>query len=57
MNDNIEFIDSINGETVLNLLLKPAIPNYTIVNKAVEYILSKIESNSNQRLQMCDYCS
>ena len=55
MSDNIEFLESINGETVLDLLLKPTIPNYTIVNKAVEYILRKIENKSNQRLQMLDY--
>ena len=55
MSDNIEFLESINGETVLDLLLKPTIPNYTIVNKAVEYVLRKIENNSNQRLLMCDY--
>ena len=55
MDDNIEFLESINGETVLDLLLKPTIPNYTIVNKAVEYILRKIKNKSNKRLQMLDY--
>ena len=54
MDDNIEFLESINGETVLDLLLKPTIPNYTVVNKAVEYVLRKIEKNSNQRMQMSD---
>ena len=38
MDDNIEFLESINGETVMDLLLGQTSPNYTIVNKAVEHI-------------------
>ena len=52
MDDNIEFLESISGETVLSLLLSQPNPNFTIVNKAVEYILQKIANYSNQKLQM-----
>ena len=51
MDDNIEFFESRNGETVIDILLKRRSPNFTIVNKAVENILRKIEGINDHKLK------
>ena len=51
IDDNIEFLESINGETVMDILLKRSSPNFTIANKAVESILRKIEGINDNKLQ------
>ena len=40
MNDNIPFLESSTGETVLSILLSKQDPNKTIIGKCIENMLS-----------------
>ena len=51
MSDNIELLQSVNGETVLGILLDKPKPNYAIVNKVIEYIIKNAERLRHTSLQ------